>query len=61
MGRFLHDVAQLTSESQLTIAFHAAGLHKHYFPTERRPGQAQCHAGQGQPLRHLGNTDGETT
>lgn len=53
MGWFLHDVAQLTSESQLTISFHSAGFHKHYLPAEGRPSQAHCHTRQGQPLRHL--------
>lgn len=53
MSRFFHDVTQLTRQCELTFSLHPTGLHKHDLPTERSPGQAHSHAGQGEALRDL--------
>lgn len=53
VGRFFHNISQLTRQSELTFALHPTGLHKHDLPTQRRPGQAESYAGQGEPLGDL--------
>lgn len=45
MCRLLHDVPELARQRELPLAVHAAGLHKHDLPAQRRPGQAYGYAG----------------
>ena len=54
LGRFLHDLPQLTGQGKAFTPLHARGFDEEDVPSGRSPGQAGGHPGLGGSLRHLG-------